>query len=110
MLGSQWGIVHETGAYPGAWWLGPYALFYQIPPMNASPNGDLQVALIMLVIFLILMFLPVIPRSEPHPEGHPPLPAGVADWYHRPTGAAGRHPPARYEPCSLPARGEAGSH
>ena len=26
MKGEQWGIVHETGEYPGAWWLGLYTL------------------------------------------------------------------------------------
>jgi len=31
----------------------PYAFFYQIPPMNSSANGDLEVGLIMLAIFLI---------------------------------------------------------
>lgn len=92
MLGSQWGIVHETGAYPGAWWLGPYALFYQIPPMNASPNGDLQVALIMLVIFLILMFLPVIPGLNLIPRGIHLYRLVWRDWYHRPDGSGGEAP------------------
>jgi hypothetical protein len=69
ILGSQWVIIHETGFYPGAWWLVPYAFFYQIPPMSSSPNGDLHVGLIMLLILLILIFLPVIPGLNQIPRG-----------------------------------------
>lgn len=83
MLGSQWGVVHETGAYPGAWWLGPYAFFYQIPPMSSSPNGDLQVALIMVLIFLILIFLPVIPGLNRIPRVVRLYRLVWRDWYRR---------------------------
>jgi hypothetical protein len=83
MLGSQWGIVHETGAYPGAWWLAPYAFFYQIPPMSSSPNGDLQVALIVSLIFLILIFLPVIPGLNLIPRGIRLYRLVWRDWYGR---------------------------
>ena len=61
MLGEQWGISHETGSYPGAWWLWPYTLLYQIPPMSTSDNGDLQVVAIVLVMLLIVLFMPFIP-------------------------------------------------
>jgi hypothetical protein len=61
MLGRDWGVSHETGPYPGAWWLWPYAFFYQIPPMSTSPNGDLQVGLILLLVFLGTVFAPFVP-------------------------------------------------
>src|SRR5579859_436713 len=32
LLGSQWGVMNETGNYPGQAWLWLYTLFYQIPP------------------------------------------------------------------------------
>ena len=83
MLGSQWGIVHETGFYPGAWWLAPYAFFYQIPPMKNSPNGDLQVGLIMLLLFLLLIFLPVIPGLNGIPRGIRIYRLIWRDWYRR---------------------------
>jgi hypothetical protein len=81
MLGNQWGIVHETGFYPGAWWLGPYAFLYQIPPMSSSPNGDLQVGPIMLLIFLILIFIPVIPGLKRIPQGVRLYRLIWRDWY-----------------------------
>jgi hypothetical protein len=61
LLGGLWGISHETGPYPGAWWLWPYTFFYQVPPMSTSPNGDLQVVIIITAVFLITLFTPFIP-------------------------------------------------
>ncbi len=83
MLGEQWGISHETGPYPGAWWLWPYTFLYQIPPMSVSPNGDLQAAAIMMVVFLIMLLVPFIPVLNRIPRW-----IGVhriiwRDWYQR---------------------------
>lgn len=61
MLGEQMGISHETGPYPGAWWLMPYAAIYQIPPISTSPNGDLLAGVIMMGVFLVLLFMPFLP-------------------------------------------------
>jgi hypothetical protein len=67
LAGNQWGMMNETGNYPGQAWLWLYTLWYQVPPMNSSPNGDLQVWAIMMVLTLGLIFLPFIPglRSIP---------------------------------------------
>ncbi len=83
LTGSQWGIVHETGNYPGAWWLWPYAIFYHIPPMSSSPNGDIQVGLIMIVIFLILLFLPFIPGLNRIPHWIKIYRLIWRDWYNK---------------------------
>ncbi len=61
MTSDQWGIAHETGNYPGAWWLWPYAFWYHVPPMSTSPNADIQAIVLITVIFLILVFVPFIP-------------------------------------------------
>ncbi|MHB8841777.1 MAG: hypothetical protein ACYC56_08320 [Candidatus Aquicultor sp.] len=83
MMGDQWGISHETGNYPGAWWLYPYAFFYQIPPMNASANGDLQVGIIMTVLFLVLLFVPFIPVLNAIPRWLGIYRIIWRDWYAR---------------------------
>ena len=31
LLGSQWGMMNETGAYPGQAWLWLYTFWYQVP-------------------------------------------------------------------------------
>src|SRR5271167_5008735 len=37
LLGEQWGLMNETGSYPGQPWLWLYALWYQVEPMKSSP-------------------------------------------------------------------------
>ena len=61
LLGEQWGLMNETGSYPGQPWLWLYALWYQVEPMKNSPNGDIQVLLIMGVLSLAFISIPFIP-------------------------------------------------
>ncbi len=67
LSGDQWGMMNETGNYPGQAWLWLYTLWYQVPPMNSSSSGDLQVWAIMMLLTLGLVLLPFIPglRSIP---------------------------------------------
>lgn len=78
MLGGLWGISNETGPYPGAWWLWPYTFFYQIPPMNSSPNGDIQVVAIITILYLITIFAPFIPIVNRIPKW-----VGIYKWIWR---------------------------
>jgi hypothetical protein len=57
----QWGIVHETGRYPGAWWLAPYQFLYELPQIADQDSADLIVVAIMTVFFALIVFLPLIP-------------------------------------------------
>ena len=67
LQGSQWGMMNETGNYPGQAWLWLYTMWYQVAPMKSSHNGDLEVWVIMMVLSVGLIFLPFIPilRSIP---------------------------------------------
>jgi hypothetical protein len=67
LSGDQWGMMNETGNFPGQAWLWLYTLWYQVPPMNSSSSGDLQVWGIMMILTLGLVLLPFIPglRSIP---------------------------------------------
>jgi hypothetical protein len=65
LLGNQWGMMNETGSYPGQTWLWLYTLWYQIEPIKSSPNADIQVMLIMAalsLLFICIPFLPVVNR------------------------------------------------
>jgi hypothetical protein len=65
LLGKQWGLMNETGSYPGQPWLWLYALWYQVEPMKSSPNADIQVLLIMGVLslgFICVPFIPILNR------------------------------------------------
>ncbi len=67
LQGSQWGMMNETGNYPGQAWLWLYTLWYQVPPMKTSSNADIQVWAIMMGLTLLLALVPFIPglRSIP---------------------------------------------
>ena len=69
LSGSQWGMMNETGSYPGQAWLWLYSFWYQIPPFNSSwgANADILVQFLMVLLTLSLLFLPFIPglRSIP---------------------------------------------
>jgi len=94
MLGEQWGISHETGSYPGAWWLWPYTFLYQIPPMSTSDNGDLQVVAIVLVMLLTLLFMPFIPILNRLPRWLRLYRIIWRDWYRREQLDSTSHPAA----------------
>lgn len=81
MQGGQWGISHETGNYPGAWWLWPYTFLYQIPVIANAPNADALVGAIMGLFFVVLVFLPVIPVLNRLPHGLKVYRVIWRDWY-----------------------------
>ena len=83
MLGGLWGVSHETGPYPGPWWLWPYTFVYQIPPMSASSNGDLQVGVIITVLFLVTVFAPFVPVVNRLPRWLGVYRLIWRDWYRR---------------------------
>jgi hypothetical protein len=87
MSGERWGVSHETGPYPGAWWLWPYTFWYQIPPMSVSASGDLEVVTIVLVIFLITVFTPFIPILNRLPRWLGVYKLIWRDWYRRSAGS-----------------------
>ena len=61
LTGSQWGMMNETGSYPGQTWLWLYTFWYQVPPFAGSANADLGVVLTVTVLSLALMLIPFIP-------------------------------------------------
>jgi len=67
--GDQWGMMNETGSYPGQAWLWLYTTLYQIPPYSTSwsANADAMVWATMMIATLLLALLPFIPglRSIP---------------------------------------------
>jgi hypothetical protein len=67
LLGDQWGMMNETGSYPGQAWLWLYALWYQVEPFKASENADILVMLVMGLLSLAFVCVPFLPgiRSLP---------------------------------------------
>lgn len=71
LLGNQWGVMNETGRYPGQAWLWLYTMWYQIPPYNTAANADLLVVLTMAVLSLALFLVPFIPGLRDIPRWIP---------------------------------------
>jgi hypothetical protein len=67
LLGGQWGMMNETGSYPGQVWLWLYTLWYQVEPFKSSANADIFVMMVMGVLSLAFICIPLLPgvRSIP---------------------------------------------
>ncbi len=67
LKGAQWGVMNETGSYPGQPWLWLYTLWYQLPGFSTSANVDLIAIYMTGIATLILLAIPFIPgvRSIP---------------------------------------------
>ena len=65
--GDQWGMMNETGNYPGQAWLWLYTFWYQVKPFSTSGNADALVWGLMMVLTVGFVLLPFIPgiRSIP---------------------------------------------
>jgi hypothetical protein len=91
LLGSQWGMMNETGNYPGQAWLWLYTFWYQVPPFSTSDNADALVWGLMMVLTLGLVLLPFIPGLRSVPRWIPVHRLIWRDYYRR----YGRPEPAR---------------
>jgi Cytochrome b(N-terminal)/b6/petB len=65
--GDQWGMMNETGSFPGQAWLWLYTFWYQVKPFSTSGNADALVWGLMALLSLGLLLTPFIPglRSIP---------------------------------------------
>jgi hypothetical protein len=71
LVGSQWGMMNETGSYPGQVWLWLYTFWYQIKPFSTSANGDILVLAVMAVLSLAFILIPFIPGLRDLPRRIP---------------------------------------
>ncbi len=71
LLGNQWGMMNETGSYPGQSWLWLYTMWYQLPPFAGNANADLMVVLLMALLSLALVLIPFIPVIRDLPRWLP---------------------------------------
>ena len=68
LTGSQWGVMNETGSYPGQPWLWLYTLWYQVPGWRSSPNVDLIAVYMTGVATLLLLAVPFVPGLRDVPR------------------------------------------
>ncbi len=92
LLGSQWGMMNETGNFPGQAWLWLYTFWYQIPPFSTSDNADAQIWGLMGILSLAFVLIPFIPGVRSIPKWIPLYRLIWRDYY-RKARAAGLAPP-----------------
>src|SRR5215471_4295326 len=68
LTGSQWGVMNETGSYPGQPWLWLYTLWYQIPAFGSSHNADLIAIYLTGLATILLLAVPFIPGLRDIPR------------------------------------------
>lgn len=68
LSGDQWGMMNETGNYPGQAWLWLYTMWYQVPPFSTSDNADALVWGLMMLLSVILLLVPFIPGLRTIPR------------------------------------------
>lgn len=59
--GDQWGMMNETGSYPGQSWLWLFSLWYQVEPFKSSENADAQIFALLMLLNLGFIFMPKLP-------------------------------------------------
>ncbi len=77
--GDQWGMMNETGQYPGQTWLWLYTMWYQVFPFTDESgilglnegNADLGIITIMTVLTAALALVPFIPLLRDVPRWIP---------------------------------------
>jgi hypothetical protein len=83
LSGTQWGMMNETGNFPGQAWLWLYTMWYQIQPFKSSGNADALVWSIMMLLSLALLLLPFIPGLRDIPRAVPVYRLIWRDHYRR---------------------------
>jgi hypothetical protein len=81
LLGNQWGMMNETGSYPGQVWLWLYTLWYQIKPFSTSANADILVMAVMGVLSLLFVLIPFLPGVRDIPRWVPLYKLIWRDYY-----------------------------
>ncbi len=102
LTGDQWGVMNETGSYPGQPWLWLYTLWYEVPGFSSSPNVDMIAVYMTGLATLLLLAVPFIPGLRDVPRVVPLHRLVWRSWYKSRRGedCTGAGQAARGEPAS----------
>ena len=91
LQGGTWGMMNETGRYPGQAWLWLYSFWYQIPPFNneeskpIGANADAYIMILMGALSLALILIPFLPGIKTLPM-RIPIHRGIWSSYYKTQG------------------------
>jgi hypothetical protein len=100
LTGSQWGVMNETGSYPGQPWLWLYTLWYQVPGWTNSANIDMIAIIMTGLATILLLLVPFIPGLRDIPRL---IPVHKLIWRH--WDSPGRGPTEGNSPVPGPTAG-----
>ena len=87
LTGDQWGVMNETGSYPGQPWLWLFQMWYHVQPgCGNSANVDLIAIYLTGLATMLLLFVPFIPGLRDIPRWIPVHRLIWRDWNRRPAG------------------------
>jgi hypothetical protein len=89
LLGNQWGMMNETGSFPGQVWLWLYTFWYQIKPFSTSANADILAMAMMGLLSLAFVCIPLLPGIRSVPRW---IPIYRIIWREHYAGLAGPQP------------------
>jgi hypothetical protein len=81
LSGAQWGVMNETGSYPGQPWLWLYTLWYQVPGFDNSASVDLIAIYLTGLATMLLLAVPFLPGLRDIPRLVPVHRLIWRDWY-----------------------------
>jgi hypothetical protein len=93
LQGGQWGMMNETGNFPGQAWLWLYSFWYQVPGFTDEKsalgmNADALIWALMMLLTLVLVLVPFIPGLRSIPRWIPLYRRIWRDYYRtHPTGS-----------------------
>ena len=68
LTGGQWGVMNETGSYPGQPWLWLYQLWYHVAPFSNSASVDIWAVYLTGLATILLLLIPFIPGLRDIPR------------------------------------------
>src|SRR5579863_3171269 len=68
LTGDQWGVMNETGSYPGQPWLWLYQMWYHVAPFKSSASVDVWAIYLTSICTLLLLLIPFIPGLRDIPR------------------------------------------
>jgi hypothetical protein len=68
LTGGQWGVMNETGSYPGQPWLWLYQLWYHVAPFSNSASVDIWAVYLTGIATILLLLIPFIPGLRDIPR------------------------------------------
>ena len=98
LTGDQWGVMNETGSYPGQPWLWLFQMWYHVHGWSNSDNIDLIAIYMTGLATILLLFIPFIPGLRDIPRWIPVHRLVWRNWNQQ--AAAG--PTAQSEPGPTP--------